>query len=107
MPDLITADLDEASNGTQTAGFDMLRTSQTAALDAANGRIAGQQGAASGRTGVRSHSRHSIASATLPRIEAAFARVAAAHSSGIPALRRPSYIRSFISTRGGSPPCAE
>ena len=29
------------------------------------------------------------------------------HSSGIPALRRPSYTRSFASTRGGSPPCAE
>ena len=26
MPDLITADLDEASNGTQTAGFDVNRT---------------------------------------------------------------------------------
>jgi hypothetical protein len=26
--------------------------------------------------------------------------------SGIPALRRPSYPRSFDSTRGGSPPCA-
>ena len=30
-----------------------------------------------------------------------------AHCSGIPALRRPSYARSFASTRGGSPPCAE
>ena len=30
-----------------------------------------------------------------------------AHSSGIPALRRPSYTRSFASTRAGSPPCAE
>src|SRR5271154_3362695 len=29
------------------------------------------------------------------------------HSSGIPALRRPSYARSFASTRGGSPPCAD
>jgi hypothetical protein len=27
---------------------------------------------------------------TLPRIEAAFARIPTAHSSGIPALRRPS-----------------
>ena len=57
-----------------------------------------------------------VTMATLPfklfifasiRIEAAFARIAAAHSSGIPALRRPSYVRSFNSTRGGSPPCAE
>ena len=32
---------------------------------------------------------------------------ATAHSSGIPALRRPSYVRSFVSRRGGSPPCAE
>jgi hypothetical protein len=30
-----------------------------------------------------------------------------AHCSGIPALRRPSYVRSFASTRDGSPPCAE
>jgi hypothetical protein len=29
------------------------------------------------------------------------------HSSGIPALRRPSYARSFNSTRAGLPPCAE
>ena len=30
-----------------------------------------------------------------------------AHDSGIPALRKPSYIRSFASTRAGPPPCAE
>src|SRR5271156_1258433 len=36
---------------------------------------------------------------TFPRIEAAFARIGTAHSSGIPALRRPSYTRSFDSTR--------
>jgi hypothetical protein len=33
----------------------------------------------------------------------AFARIATAHSSGIPALRRPSFIRSFISTKRVSP----
>ncbi len=42
---------------------------------------------------------------TLPRIEAAFAQIATAHSSGIPALRRPSYDRSLISTKRGSAPC--
>jgi hypothetical protein len=39
---------------------------------------------------------------TLPRVEAAFARTRTAHSSGIPALRRPSYNRSFISPKPGS-----
>jgi hypothetical protein len=51
---------------------------------------------ASGRTGVHSiagvplRARNSPKRKTRPRIEAAFARIATAHSSGSPALRRPS-----------------
>ncbi len=54
---------------------------------------------ASGRTGVRAIAGDPLRARnrlqrekrkTLPRIEAAFARIATAHSSGIPALRRPA-----------------
>ncbi len=57
------------------------------------------------------HNRRSIASALpfveaedLRRIEAASPEPRNAHPSGIPALRRPSYIRSCASTKRGSPP---
>ena len=79
------------------------------------GRIARLAEVASGRTGVRAiaviplrarNRLHRPKRKTLPRIEAAFARIATAHSSGIPALRRPSYVRSFTSTKRGSPPCS-
>jgi hypothetical protein len=74
------------------------------------GRIAGVD---SGRTAVRAkaviplraRNRLHRPERKLPRIEAALAQIATAHSSGIPALRRPSYDRSLISTKRGSPPC--
>jgi hypothetical protein len=62
---------------------------------------------ASGRTRVRTKAviplrarnrLHRPKRKTLPRIEAAFARIMSAHSSGIPPLRRPSYILSLLST---------
>jgi dienelactone hydrolase len=82
--------------------------------DGAIGRRASYTGSPRGRP-ESAHGHHPIASAKQasppedpPRIEAAFTRIASAiHASGIPALRRPSYVRSFVSRRGGPPPCAE